>query len=141
MTAGFAYHLSGYEARGRDRLSRQMQEAIAAGREVKAHDYLAAAAWIEVLNAGLDEIFKRYDAILTPAAPGVAPKGLESTGDPAFCTLWTLCGTPAITLPLLRGEDGLPIGVQLVGPRGGDARLVRTAAWLVDFVAEAALEA
>ncbi|MEZ5931357.1 MAG: amidase [Alphaproteobacteria bacterium] len=132
MTAGFAHNLGRYERRGRDQLSRHMQDAIDQGREVRAPDYLAAADWIEVLNAGLDRIFERYDAILTPAAPGAAPHGLESTGNPAFCTLWTLCGTPAITLPLLNDGDGLPVGVQLVGPRGADARLMRTAAWLTE---------
>ena len=88
----------------------------------------------EILNAGLDRVFERYDAILTPAAPGEAPAGLESTGSPVFCTLWTLCGTPAVTLPLLRGSTGLPMGVQLVGKRGDDARLLRTARWLVERV-------
>ena len=134
MTAGFAHHLGSYERRGREQLSGQMQDAIDEGRGVRAHDYLAAVDWIEILNAGLDEIFKRYDAILTPAAPGVAPSGLASTGNPAFCTLWTLLGTPAITLPLLTGDEGLPLGVQLVGPRGGDARLMRIASWLVEAV-------
>jgi Asp-tRNA(Asn)/Glu-tRNA(Gln) amidotransferase A subunit family amidase len=74
---------------------------------------------------------ERYDAIVTPAAPGTAPAGLDSTGDPSFCTLWTLTGMPAITLPLMRGANGLPIGLQLVGPPHGDARLLRTARWLV----------
>ena len=132
MTAGFAHNLGHYQGRGREQLSRAMQDAIDQGRDVRAHEYLAAVDWIAVLNAGLDEIFKRYDAILTPSAPGVAPVGLDSTGNPAFCTLWTLCGTPAITLPLLHGDDGLPLGVQLVGRRGDDARLIRTAAWLVE---------
>ncbi|MGI9486330.1 MAG: amidase family protein, partial [Geminicoccaceae bacterium] len=118
----------------RERLSRHMQDAIDEGREVRAHDYLAAVDWIEVLNAGLDRIFERYDAILTPSAAGAAPSGIASTGNPAFCTLWTLCGTPAITLPLLNAENGLPIGVQLVGRRGEDARLIRTAAWLMNSV-------
>ena len=66
---------------------------------------------------------------------GAAPVGLESTGNPVFCTLWTFCGTPAITLPLMQGSHGMPIGVQLVGSRGDDARLLRTARWLVDHVA------
>jgi len=80
-----------------------------------------------------DELFmERYDAILTPAAPGTAPKGLAATGDPSFCTLWTLCGMPALSLPLMQGSDGLPLGVQLVGRRGFDARLLRTARWLVE---------
>ena len=134
MTAGFAHNLGRYERSGRERLSRHMQDAIDEGREVRAHDYLAAVDWIEVLNAGLDRIFERYDAILTPSAVGAAPSGIASTGNPAFCTLWTLCGTPAITLPLLNDENGLPIGVQLVGRRGEDARLIRTAAWLMDSV-------
>jgi len=77
------------------------------------------------------ELFEqRYDAILTPAAPSAAPKGLDATGDPSCCTLWTLFGMPCVTLPLLESTNGLPIGVQLVGPRGGDARLLRTARWL-----------
>jgi Asp-tRNA(Asn)/Glu-tRNA(Gln) amidotransferase A subunit family amidase len=82
--------------------------------------------------ASLDDLFmERYDAILTPAAPGVAPKGLDSTGDPRFCTLWTLLGMPALSLPLMQGPGELPLGVQLVGRRGFDARLMRTARWLV----------
>jgi Asp-tRNA(Asn)/Glu-tRNA(Gln) amidotransferase A subunit family amidase len=114
-----------------------MQAAIEEGRSILAHDYLAAVDWIETLNAGLEAVFERYDAILTPAAAGEAPHGLDSTGNPAFCTLWTVCGTPAISLPLLQGSRGLPIGVQLVGRRGDDARLIRTAAWLTAFVANA----
>ena len=133
MTAGFAHNLGSYERRGRDRLSQHMQDAIDEGREVRAHDYLTAVDWTDVLNAGLDQIFKRYDAILTPSAPGAAP-GIATTGNPAFCTLWTFCGTPAISLPLMKDENGLPLGVQLVGPRGGDARLMRTAAWLTETV-------
>jgi len=134
MVAGFAHNLGSYERRGREQLSEAIQKAIDEGRDVRAHDYLAAIDWIDVLNAGLDEIFERYDAILTPSAPGVAPENLAITGNPAFCTLWTLCGTPAISLPLLRNEDGLPLGVQLVGKRGDDARLIRTAAWLADTI-------
>jgi len=52
-----------------------------------------------------------YDAILTPAAAGTAPVGLHSTGDPSFCTLWTLCGLPALSVPLMQGANGLPLGV------------------------------
>jgi Asp-tRNA(Asn)/Glu-tRNA(Gln) amidotransferase A subunit family amidase len=77
-------------------------------------------------------LFNEYDAILTPAAPGEAPRGLDTTGNPIFCTLWTYLGTPAITLPLLQSEAGLPLGVQLVGRRGDDARLLRTARSLVN---------
>ena len=116
--------------KGRDRLSEQLRGLMTRGREVRALDYQKALARIPLLNEGFGEIFERFDAILTPAAPGTAPKGLGSTGDPSFCTLWTLLGVPAISLPLMKGENGLPLGVQLVGPRQGDARLLRTARWL-----------
>jgi Asp-tRNA(Asn)/Glu-tRNA(Gln) amidotransferase A subunit family amidase len=117
---------------GRDRLSASLRGRIERGRAVPALDYLRARARIPELDASFTELFEqRYDAILTPAAAGTAPKGLESTGDPAFCMLWTLCGMPALNVPLMQGANGLPLGVQLVGPRHGDARLLRTARWLV----------
>jgi len=117
---------------GRDRLSVSLRARIERGRAVPALDYLRARASIPELDASFTELFEqRYDAILTPAAAGTAPKGLESTGDPAFCMLWTLCGMPALNVPLMQGANGLPLGVQLVGPRYGDARLLRTARWLV----------
>jgi Asp-tRNA(Asn)/Glu-tRNA(Gln) amidotransferase A subunit family amidase len=97
---------------------------------IKAVDYLRALDGMAVLNAGLERIFERFDAIVTPAARGEAPVGLDSTGDPIFCTLWTYCGAPAITLPLLTGGNGMPVGVQLVGRRHYDGRLLRTARWL-----------
>ncbi len=80
-------------------------------------------------------VFDRYDAIITPATVGEAPAGLGSTGRPIFNSLWTYCGTPAITLPLMQGPNGLPLGAQLVGRRGDDARLLRTARWLMARVA------
>ena len=103
---------------------------IEEGRRVLAMDYALALDWIEVLGAALDEIFGRYDAIVTPAATGEAP-AIETTGSPVFCTLWTYCGVPAVTVPLLTGANGLPVGVQIVGARGNDARLLRTANWIV----------
>ena len=116
---------------GRDRLSPQLRSLIERGREVRAVDYKRALGAVAPVVASLDELFlERYDAILTPAAPGVAPKGLGSTGDPRFCTLWTLLGMPALSLPLMQGAGGLPLGAQLVGRRGFDARLMRTARWL-----------
>jgi Asp-tRNA(Asn)/Glu-tRNA(Gln) amidotransferase A subunit family amidase len=116
---------------GREALSPALRTLIERGRKAVAVDYARALAASLPLNAALDGVFDEYDAILTPAAPGPAPKGLESTGNPAFCTLWTFLGTPAVTLPLLRSDNGLPMGVQLVARRGNDARLLRTANWLV----------
>ena len=117
---------------GRDRLSDKLRALIERGREIRAVDYQRALARIAPTQESFEELFtQRYDAILTPAAPGTAPQGLDSTGDPSFCTLWTLAGLPAVSLPLLRGSNGLPLGVQLVGRRNFDARLLRTARWLV----------
>ncbi|MEO7726969.1 MAG: amidase, partial [Burkholderiales bacterium] len=131
MEAEMAANLDREWEKGRARMSKSLRDQLARGRKVKALDYQLACARIPLINQGFEEIFARCDAIITPAAPGTAPPGLESTGDPAFCTLWTLCGMPALNLPLMRGGNGLPLGVQLVGPRYGDARLLRTARWVV----------
>jgi len=120
--------------KGRERISSSLRVQLARGREITALEYQRACARIPLINEGFDEIFQRCDAIVTPAAPGTAPEGLEATGDPAFCTLWTLCGMPALNLPLMQGANGLPLGVQLVARRNDDARLLRTARWLVDRV-------
>ena len=123
-----------YGRDGREHLSAEMQDALDRGNAIPARDYLAALDWKGMLNAGLAEIFARCDAILTPAATGPAPEGLATTGSAIFNGLWTLCGTPAITLPILAASNGLPMGVQLTGPVGGDARLLRTARWLFDRI-------
>jgi len=130
MQAEMAANLDLEWEKGRDKLSESLRTQLASGRALAALDYQRALARIPLLNEAFAEIYREFDALLTPAAPGTAPHGLASTGDPAFCTLWTLCGMPAITLPLMRGENGLPMGVQLVGSRHDDARLLRTARWL-----------
>mgnify|MGYP001616969181 CR=1 FL=1 len=136
MAAEMAANLDREWELGRDRLSERLRAHLTRGREVSALDYQKARARIPLLIEGFAEIFERFDAIVTPSAPGTAPKGLGATGDPSFCTLWTLLGTPAISLPLMRGGSGLPMGVQLVGPRHGDARLLRTARWLARQMAQ-----
>ncbi len=120
--------------KGKRKLSVRLRKMIESGQRVLAADYVRAVARVPLLNRSLGEIYDRFDAILTPATTGQAPRGLESTGSPIFCTPWTLIGAPAITLPLLQGADGMPLGVQLVGRKGDDARLLRTARWLNDFV-------
>jgi aspartyl-tRNA(Asn)/glutamyl-tRNA(Gln) amidotransferase subunit A len=124
-----------YEQRGRDQFSTKLQAAMDDGKSILARDYLAARDWQQLANAALDEIFDRFDAILTYAAPGAAPEGLDGTGSPVFNGFWTFCGTPALTLPLLASNQGLPMGVQLIGRRGDDGRLLRTAQWLVAHLA------
>ena len=118
---------------GADKLADETRAAIEEGNAITARDYLAALDWPDVLYAALEEIFERCDAILCPAAPGPAPKGLETTGDPVFNGLWNLVRAPVVTVPLLTSASDLPMGVQLVGPRGGDARLLRSAQWLFSW--------
>lgn len=135
MAAEMAINLAGDYARGRDRMTDKLRGFIEHGRSVSAVDYIAARALALRLRDSLYDLFHHFDAILTPAAPGEAPVGLESTGNPVFCTIWTLTGLPAISLPILQGANGMPIGAQLVGAWHDDARLLRTARWLADATA------
>lgn len=131
MEADLARSFADLYGRGRAQLSARLVEMIERGQRALAVDYNRAVDRRAILNGALQPLFERYDVILTPATTGEAPRGLESTGSPAFCTIWTLCGMPAVTLPLLQGSQGLPLGVQLVGQKGDDARLLRTARWLI----------
>jgi Asp-tRNA(Asn)/Glu-tRNA(Gln) amidotransferase A subunit family amidase len=130
MEADIAHNLRREFEQGREKLSPAMQQCIERGRAISAKDYLAALEVARLLAAEIEELAFAYDAILTPAAPGPAPVG-TATGNPAFATLWTLTGVPAVSLPLLADASDLPMGVQLVARRGDDARLLRTARWLV----------
>jgi Asp-tRNA(Asn)/Glu-tRNA(Gln) amidotransferase A subunit family amidase len=116
--------------RGRDQLSTTLRSMIERGQKHLAVDYNRSLSQVDRLNQSLRHILVDYDVILTPATTGTAPRGLQATGSPIFCTLWTLTGMPAITVPLLRGANGLPLGMQLVAANGDDARLLRTARWL-----------
>lgn len=134
MVADLAKNLAPFYDRGKDKLTEVLRGMIEEGQKVTAVDYNRALDRRISLREGLSELFEEFDAILTPATIGEAPQGLGSTGDPIFCSLWTLCGLPALSLPLLQGPNGLPLGVQLVGARGDDARLLRTARWLAQTV-------
>ncbi|HEU4383620.1 MAG TPA: amidase [Anaeromyxobacteraceae bacterium] len=126
-------------------------EAARAMRDLRArHEALLSPVLLDLLRAGeatppancaealalgarcrpaLAAIFRRVDALLTPAALGEAPPGLESTGDPAFNRIWTLLHLPCLSLPAGRGPAGMPVGIQLVGPHRGDGALVACAEW------------
>ncbi|MGE0802507.1 MAG: amidase [Lautropia sp.] len=131
MRAEMAWNLHGEYQRGKARMSARLVEQIESGLAVGAVDYQHALAGAERLAGDIAELFDSCDALVLPAAPGSAPAGLGSTGDPVFCSLATLLGLPALSLPLMVDSAGLPLGVQLLGRRGDDARLLRTANWLV----------
>jgi Asp-tRNA(Asn)/Glu-tRNA(Gln) amidotransferase A subunit family amidase len=130
LESDMAHNLRREYARDRDRLSASLCALIESGQRRTAVEYLAAQAQARAYGAELDRLLSEVDAILTPATTGPAPVGLEATGDPIFCTLWTLCGLPAISLPLRPADGGMPLAIQLVGRRGSDAILLRTARWL-----------
>jgi Asp-tRNA(Asn)/Glu-tRNA(Gln) amidotransferase A subunit family amidase len=109
-----------------DVISAKLKEVVADGRTVNEVDYQAALIRREPLYKAVQPIFETYDAILTPAAQGIAPLGLSATGSPMFNFLWTYLGVPAISIPLL-DVNGLPLGVQLVGRRNDDAHLLAVA--------------
>ncbi|MBA3477628.1 MAG: amidase [Lautropia sp.] len=136
MRAEMAFSLGGEYRRGRQSMSARLIDLIESGMQVSAVDYQQAVALAAQLHDEVDALFHSCDALMLPAAPGTAPAGLESTGDPVFCSMASLFGMPAISLPLMVGNDGLPMGVQLVGRRLDDGRLLRTANWLVARLAQ-----
>jgi Asp-tRNA(Asn)/Glu-tRNA(Gln) amidotransferase A subunit family amidase len=129
MEADLALSFGPLQERGRDRISARLNEMIDRGATVTAVEYNRALRRVPELYAELVRLMAPFDALLTPGTTGTAPP-LETTGSPTFCTIWTLLGTPAVTIPLLTGGDGLPIGVQLVGRRGEDGRLLQVASRL-----------
>jgi Asp-tRNA(Asn)/Glu-tRNA(Gln) amidotransferase A subunit family amidase len=132
MESDLANNYENLYADGKNRLSDTLREMIERGQQHKAMDYSKAQEGVVALNRELDKIFSGCDAILTPATSAEAPMGLAFTGSPMFCTIWTLCGVPAISLPILEGQDRMPMGAQLVANKGGDAGLLRLARWLTN---------
>lgn len=136
MEVDLAVNLRREYARGGTLLSTELRQMIERGRQCPAVDYNQAVESVPALVSVISDLLLEYDAIITPATTGEAPMGLESTGSPIFCTPWSLCGVPAISLPLLQGSNGMPIGVQMVASKGDDGRLLRTARWLAEETAQ-----
>ena len=111
-------------------LSPSIRPQIEKGRGISMAQYDEALEIMASTDAVFADIFNDYDAIIAPSATGQAPPFGPHTGDPIFCTIWTLAGLPALSMPLLVGNDELPIGVQLIGGVEEDDRLMRTASWL-----------
>ncbi len=113
-----------------DRLSPPFRELIEAGQAMTHDAYrnLRTRA-AEAMNR-LSTLFDRYDVLLAPSAPGEAPAGLTSTGNPIFSRMWTLLRVPSVTLPAGRGPAGMPLGIQLIGRLDEDHALLRDAQWI-----------
>ncbi len=114
------------------RLSDKLKELLETAAQCDAARYDAARALVASCSLQLDRVFADVDVLLAPSAPGEAPAGLAATGDPVFCRIWTALQLPAINLPsnLNLGPQGLPVGVQVIGRRGDDARMLAVADWV-----------
>jgi len=121
--------LAAVQTEHRARLSAQTNAALDEGHAIAEADYRAALAARRTAIAYFAEWLAPYDAVLAPPASGGAPRGLESTGDPGCCTLWSLTGFPAIALPGSFDAERLPLAVQLAAPAGADDTLLQVAMW------------
>tara|TARA_B100000927_G_scaffold80838_1_gene64745 strand:- start:1173 stop:2501 length:1329 start_codon:yes stop_codon:yes gene_type:complete len=125
-----ANNFSIYYKKYKKKLSKYMQDAILRGNKYTAKEYAEAIDFMQRSYNSYKEVFEDYHGVLTPSSPGVAPKGLKSTGTAEFNRVWSYLGTPCISLPLLQGENNLPLGIQLVGNRYDDNRFLGVANWL-----------
>ena len=125
-----ANNFSVYYKKYKKKLSKYMQDAIANGNKHSAKEYAEAIDFMKRSYESYQEVFEDYHGILSPSSPGVAPKGLKSTGTAEFNKVWSYMGTPCISLPLLEGENNLPLGVQMIGDKYDDHRFLGVANWL-----------
>jgi Asp-tRNA(Asn)/Glu-tRNA(Gln) amidotransferase A subunit family amidase len=110
--------------------SEYLNQALDEGEAIREADYREALKQRTQLQQSAAEFLDRgYSAIMTPPAAGEAPATLSNTGDPRFCTIWTLVGLPAITIPTGTGPHGMPLGLQLIGAAEEENYLLATAAW------------
>jgi Asp-tRNA(Asn)/Glu-tRNA(Gln) amidotransferase A subunit family amidase len=107
-----------------------MQGVMIEGDAVNRRQFADARKRKRIALGQLDEAWEKFDLLLAPSARGEAPSGLGSTGDAIFNRFWTLLGTPCVALPFNTGPFGLPLSVQLVGPRGKDDQLIAWARWV-----------
>ena len=125
-----ANNFSVYYKKFKKKLSKYMLDAISNGNKYSAKEYAEAIDFMKRSYESYEEVFEDYHGVLTPSSPGVAPKGLKSTGTAEFNKVWSYLGTPTISLPLLEGENNLPLGIQLIGNKYDDHRFLGVAKWL-----------
>ncbi len=111
-------------------ISQQFFALLVAGQQISEADYHQALAMRDRASAILDQLFRDVDALLVPSAAGPAPRGLEATGDPLYSRMWNLLQVPTVAIPFGTDQAGLPLGVQLIAPRGGDFHLLDIAHWV-----------
>ena len=129
MLAEAARNLAAARQRHGAQFSATLNDALDEGARISPSDYRTALARRARMIAEAGDCLGACDAIVTPSVPAPAPAGIATTGDPACCTLWSLLGAPALNLPVAVDRNGLPLGLQLAGRPGDDARLLGVAAW------------
>lgn len=107
-----------------DGVGAKLHELIETGLQIPNDDYIGAIRTVARYRMTFEAIFRQWPVVLTPAAPGTAPRGLESTGDPCCNAPWTGIGSAALTVPIPR--SGLPLGLQLTAAPGNEAMLLAT---------------
>jgi aspartyl-tRNA(Asn)/glutamyl-tRNA(Gln) amidotransferase subunit A len=117
----------------------KIRELIERGLATPAWEYIRALEVQKRFRREVDQLLTRFDAILTPATPDVAPAGIGSTGDPSFNVPWTLSGHPVIAIPCALVPSGLPLSIQLTGAALGEGRLLSIARWCEEVLAFDAL--
>jgi len=113
-----------------DLVSEALMGRLLGGGRVPRAEYEEAQAIARRCRARLADVFRDYDALLSPSAMGEAPEGLASTGDPVFGASWTVLHGPAVTVPVFHGPRGLPLGAQISGPLGKDGPTLLCAEWV-----------
>jgi Asp-tRNA(Asn)/Glu-tRNA(Gln) amidotransferase A subunit family amidase len=113
----------------RDKISDVLNKALDEGERISTAEYERALRKREALQRDFSRFLDDYDAVVTPPAAGEAPPSLEATGDPSFCTIWTLLGVPSITIPTGLGSRGMPLGLQIIGNQGESNHLLATTMW------------
>ncbi len=119
-------------------LSEPLSELIENGLNLSREAYLRSLAIADATAESLWQPHQDADVILAPAAPGVAPEGHGKTGAPHMSRPWQAMGLPVVNVPVLEDEQGLPLGVQLIGRRQSDDTLLGYAGWLVKLMGSAA---
>jgi Asp-tRNA(Asn)/Glu-tRNA(Gln) amidotransferase A subunit family amidase len=114
----------------RDQFSPSLRDRLEWGLAQTPAALDAARATFTTLQAQFPAVMEDVDILLTPAAPGEAPKGLEWTGEPTFNALWTALHVPCITVPAGTGPLGLPLGIQIIGRFGEDRQMLAWAQWV-----------
>lgn len=127
LMAHVALHFADLADAHPDLVSASLRGRIATGKRISATELLNAERRCRLLSARMDRLLEEFDAVLSLPAAGVAPIGLDWTGNPAFTTIWTMLGVPTLSMPVFSGQSGLPIGLQVIGRRHADRALLSAA--------------